>query len=362
MLKKVEMEKISKIRDKYDLGSLPKQKVKLYYFNTYLEAHLYLDKLVEACDDIEIKELNVIKDLRNIVNIYEDRSICLEISDLKQRYLSKQEQQSLPELFDTKQHDAVASPNLLSSYHIRPCCDEDGPSIENIMKEAFDDEPKSRDAKYWVQQFNQENKGKYGYVIELYNESTVNVIGCAMYKWDKPLKGRQSDKSRWHIDDFNVQRKNNTNPVSYQWKDGFQCNNNNNKNGKVSDKYMDLQNNNKNLKKNWSKLSTYFVHLTDIAINENHRNQKLGRQLLQCMIYSFPSGTRFGLEVACDNIVAINCYRNCGVLFYFIEMYLSFFLFLMYILYAVCDTKTKKELLWTEITCIYDGFGIKLYG
>ena len=177
------------------------------------------------------------------------------------------------------------------------------------------DEPEWRNPQFWTKQFIKPMSQRFGYVIEQFDDiSNTNddnkeseqstVIGFAMYKWNRPKLEKPFWQNQyghdWYIEDFNTKQ--------YQWNNGF--NSKNSTNGA----YYNLLYNNKNLKENWKKLSTHIVHITDVAIHPHFRGKGLGTQLMQSMIYSFPTGTRFGLEVKCSNHGGVKCYEKCGVL------------------------------------------------
>ena len=151
-----------------------------------------------------------------------------------------------------------------------------------------------------------------------------------MYKWTRPFTKKpfwQRERGhQWYISDFCFDK----NEQSYQWKDGYYQTT---KGGE----YNDILYNNKNLKLNWNKLSTHIVHITDVAIHEDFRGKGLGTQLVQSMIYSFPSGTRFGLEVWSSNHGAIKCYEKCGVSFNFYLKIIIKLILLLFVIWNICS-------------------------
>eukprot|EP00486_Rosalina_sp_Unknown_P002047 CAMPEP_0201566638 /NCGR_PEP_ID=MMETSP0190_2-20130828/6572_1 /ASSEMBLY_ACC=CAM_ASM_000263 /TAXON_ID=37353 /ORGANISM="Rosalina sp." /LENGTH=466 /DNA_ID=CAMNT_0047985633 /DNA_START=23 /DNA_END=1420 /DNA_ORIENTATION=+ len=209
-----------------------------------------------------------------------------------------------------------------STYEVRPCRVEDTDSIDTIMRKAWPDEPEWRNPQYWTKEFIKPASERYGYVIESYTNTNMNtqsilpststIMGFAMYKWSKPISQKPFWQNqygyKWYIDDFNVDIDKDIygKSVSYKWKKGF------NQRQTSTNGYNNLLYNNKNIKENWNKLSTHIVHVTDVAIHPYFRGKGLGTQLMQSMIYSFPSGTRFGLEVKCDNHGGVKCYQKCG--------------------------------------------------
>lgn len=83
---------------------------------------------------------------------------------------------------------------------------------------------------------------------------------------------------------------------------------------KGNDEYQRCIQLNSNLKdlNNWNKITTHIIHITDFAMIKEYRGRGFGTYLLKTLIYSFPSSTRFGLEVAANNHSAINCYQKSG--------------------------------------------------
>ena len=55
-----------------------------------------------------------------------------------------------------------------------------------------------------------------------------------------------------------------------------------------------------------------FVLISDLGIDKKHQHKGYGPKLLQAIIYSFPSGTQFGAEIAIENNSAIHCFGKCG--------------------------------------------------
>eukprot|EP00484_Ammonia_sp_Unknown_P022049 CAMPEP_0197037148 /NCGR_PEP_ID=MMETSP1384-20130603/14431_1 /TAXON_ID=29189 /ORGANISM="Ammonia sp." /LENGTH=1097 /DNA_ID=CAMNT_0042467411 /DNA_START=204 /DNA_END=3497 /DNA_ORIENTATION=+ len=55
-----------------------------------------------------------------------------------------------------------------------------------------------------------------------------------------------------------------------------------------------------------------FIHIIDFCVAPLYQNHGFGAQLLQSLIYAFPSGTRFGLDVSAENTPATKCIFKCG--------------------------------------------------
>ena len=176
--------------------------------------------------------------------------------------------------------------------NVRPCRAQDTKSIDAIIRKVWPGEPAWRNSNYWTKQFTKPNSERFGYVIE---DNDV-VFGCALYMWTKPLKKQSNCIFKWHQADFTT--------TSFRWSQGYTTN---------ADCDMGhLCNDNKNLKENWHKLETHCVHITDVAIHPHKRRNGFGTRLMQSMISSFPTSTRFALEVKCSNKCAIRCYEKCG--------------------------------------------------
>jgi len=79
---------------------------------------------------------------------------------------------------------------------------------------------------------------------------------------------------------------------------------------------MDINYNIKYEKQKQMKLSgvrsDYFVHILDIAMLNKYKRRKLGSQLLEALIFGFPSGSKFGVECPATNTVAVKCFTKCG--------------------------------------------------
>merc|ERR1712228_440460 len=116
-------------------------------------------------------------------------------------------------------------------------------------------------------------------------EHESNMIGCIKYEWMKFnfWDWRESDWEDYDIDNV--------------------YNNMNNSNSKYEKK---------KLAKESGVRSDYFVRILDLCILNNCTQRGLGLQLLQSLIYAFPSGTRFGVEVPAINTVAVKCFTKCG--------------------------------------------------
>jgi len=181
-------------------------------------------------------------------------------------------------------------------YTVRPCQVKDTETIVQIMRDAWPDEPEWRNPQFWSKEFIKPSSQRYGYVIE-----QDDVVGFAMYRWSAPIpdhRKSQRNAFEWFYRDFQTE--------TFAWNDGFSSK------SAVTPNGYNVYYNNQNLKENWNRLRTHFVHITDVAIHPHHRGKGLGTQLMQSVIYSFPSGTRFALEVKCSNGGGIKCYQKCG--------------------------------------------------
>merc|ERR1712129_545561 len=56
----------------------------------------------------------------------------------------------------------------------------------------------------------------------------------------------------------------------------------------------------------------YFTHILDVVVLSQCVQKGLGSQLLQALVFAFPSGTRFGVEVPATNTIAVKCSTKCG--------------------------------------------------
>eukprot|EP01083_Nonionella_stella_P067991 180211_1 len=56
----------------------------------------------------------------------------------------------------------------------------------------------------------------------------------------------------------------------------------------------------------------YFVHILDLAIETQLAHRGAGSQLLQCLVYAFPSHSKFGVQVPAANTPAVKCFTKCG--------------------------------------------------
>ena len=54
-----------------------------------------------------------------------------------------------------------------------------------------------------------------------------------------------------------------------------------------------------------------FIRILDICISPFYQNKGLGSQLLQSLIYAFPSNSKFGIEVNAENTTATKCITKC---------------------------------------------------
>ena len=232
----------------------------------------------------------------------------------------------------------IENDSFSNGFEVRPCKCTDSEAIDKIMRIPWPHQPEFRNPKYWTKEFLKPKSKTFGMVIESVkksndsqdkqndsngknknkdknqsknNKNEINnkkedinnlnttVVGFAMYRWWQPEYYEDSPHGAWHwwIEDFKIWRYD----TDFN-KKKFETNVNKNS----------LIKKNHNLYDNWHKLNTHMVHITDVAIHPNYRGKGLGSQLMQTLVYSFPSGTRFGLEVEQTNIGALKCYTKCG--------------------------------------------------
>eukprot|EP01084_Bolivina_argentea_P251593 422016_1 len=182
--------------------------------------------------------------------------------------------------------------------HIRQATGSDAMQINSLMRQTWNDEPKWRNWKYWRQQLSNPNSKQFGFIIQDINNK--NMIGFVMCEWNKP---KTCPKSTKHLHDCHI---NNFNINKYNWETGF------NHKQMIIHKYNIHCNSNCYIQKHWNKLPTYYIAFTDIALYPIYRKNGLGTKLIKFVIHSFPSGTRFGLEVKIKNVSAIKCYQKCN--------------------------------------------------
>lgn len=195
---------------------------------------------------------------------------------------------------------------------VRVCKVQDTEMIVQLIKMAWPDEPKWRNKHYWTSEFLKPNSKRFGFVIEQINHQSQKriIVGVAMYKLCKSIKyqsymGYKYSKAQWFNRDFRSfspkkQSENKMSEISDSMK-------NMNMNETKNEIIFDPQ-----LKKSFHLLKTQFIHVTDVAVDAQFRGKGLGTQLMQSMVYSFPSGTRFGLEVRSNNMGGVRCYQKCG--------------------------------------------------
>ncbi|ETO09465.1 ribosomal protein s18 alanine acetyltransferase [Reticulomyxa filosa] len=251
----------------------------------------------------------------------------------------------------------IENSKLKSHYEVRTYRVEDASAIYNIMQQTWPEHPETRNERYWTKQFI-EIKKRYGFIIEEIipskpkdhlsaesNEDPSNdtkddsshdkqqvrieiviiialsqkialkkinnpgvdaknrkVVGICMYMWNTPgphedWTWRETDwPSECSSDEKNSQWLWNSSTIEQNKKEFAKC----------------AFNPNINLDKHFSLIKTHFVHITDVAIHPDYRGHDLGSQLMQTVVYSFPKGTKFGLEVETTNIAAIKCYIKSG--------------------------------------------------
>lgn len=109
------------------------------------------------------------------------------------------------------------------------------------------------------------------------------IIGCIQYEWMKfnYYDWRESDWEDYDYDIYNM----------------------GNSNGSFERRRM--------LRESGVRVDN-FVRIIDICVSPRYQSKGLGAQLLQSLIYAFPSYTKFGVEVNADNTGATKCITKCG--------------------------------------------------
>eukprot|EP01084_Bolivina_argentea_P198578 339998_1 len=269
-------------------------------------------------EDIDNKE-NIYDSILPLLPIFRSKSLQNDTILLESRHYPFQSIQSLtPKPIKRNISDgiAISTASQKETYKVRCCRVEDSEYIFKLLHETWPDEFDTRNTKYWTKQF-LENNEIYGFAIEqiitsnnhkqnaTYTEGktdideikinstnnisnhniTKNIVGISLYQWNTP------DDFTWQDTDFPLHVQSDFTDPKYKTK---QFRNIINKQKKAQHNKV---RNNLNLEKHFTKLHTHFIHFTDIAIDPNHRNKGLGTQLMQAIIYSFPSNTKYGLEV-----------------------------------------------------------------
>merc|ERR550539_922098 len=114
-------------------------------------------------------------------------------------------------------------------------------------------------------------------------ESSNHIIGCVKYEW---MKFNFWDWREADWEDYDIE---------------------NVHSGGNNSKYEKQK-----LAKESGVRSDYFVRILDLCVLHDCVQRGLGSQLLKSLIYAFPSGTRFGVEVPATNTVAVKCFTRCG--------------------------------------------------
>ena len=158
---------------------------------------------------------------------------------------------------------AVSSPlepGPIRQYTVRPCQVQDTESIDNIMRKAWPDEPEWRNPQFWTKEFIKPSSQRFGFVIEQSRGASKQneVMGFAMYKWEMPLHGACKSSDDWFFDDFKTD--------SFEWNDGFSGKTKKKEASSTPNGY-DMYYNNQNLKENWNRLATNFIHITGVMLS-----------------------------------------------------------------------------------------------
>lgn len=141
---------------------------------------------------------------------------------------------------------------------------------------------------------------KIGFVVDAPNSHKQNnIVGFIGYAYIQPMEisnnnNNNSNHMGWIADDFDF------NDMKYR------------NNITLKKNYESLVKSNPNLKNNWNNLLTHVIHITQCGIDKKYRNKGLGTKLLTEMIESFPIGTKFGVEVECNNVYGIKLCEKCG--------------------------------------------------